>query len=100
MRRLLFAALLFTGLTLGTSVQAHAIDYDEPVVPPQFLMTPPAPVPPAESGTVTLLRLQEEEAPRPVAPVVRAPVGSGGAGYGSSGCDDIGGRALWDWNAC
>jgi hypothetical protein len=100
MWRLLLAALLFAGLTLGTSVQALAIDYDEPFVPPQFLLTQPAPAPPAETGTVTLLRLQEGEAPRPAAPAVSAPVGSGSAGYGSSGCSDIGGRALWNWNAC
>jgi hypothetical protein len=111
MSRLLLEALLFASLMLGTAAPALAIDYQEPFVPPQFLMAQPAPVAPAETSTITLLRLQEGESPRSAVPASPASagaggaamgpaVGSGGAGYGSSGCSDIGGRALWDWNAC
>jgi hypothetical protein len=49
-------AILLSSLALGRSSVALAVDYTEPVVPPQFLIVaPPAPQP-AASGIVRLLR--------------------------------------------
>ncbi|HEY7060720.1 MAG TPA: hypothetical protein VII06_04520 [Chloroflexota bacterium] len=104
MRRLIIALLLVGSGLLSGAHSAWAIDYDEPVVPPQFLMAPAAPAAPAETAGLQLQVLRRESgdvagaqastdtsaATSSIAPV-RNCVGWSG---------DNGGRAMWDWNTC
>src|SRR5215216_500419 len=103
MLRFLLAGLLVSGAVLGSVGPAWALDYEEPVVPPQFLLGSPAVEAPVSLASLRLLVLRSEtpeliqEVPGGVAEagaVVRYPTDSC---RGSSG-DGIGGRALWNWN--
>jgi hypothetical protein len=99
MSRLLFAGLLLAGLAFGFSDRALALDYDEPVLPSQFLIAPAGPVAPPVEGGLTLLR-REANVSRPAAAEPSAPAPARAPAYGGHGCADIGGRAVWNYNQC
>jgi hypothetical protein len=123
MHRLLLAAALGSALALHASSPVAAgptaLDFDDPVVPPQFLLhqSPPTPTILANSGARLLAQGQGSPAPRaiqtPTEPEDESPADSAGLSWlhegapgrvlrvipgsqwgGSDGC------ALWNWNSC
>jgi hypothetical protein len=105
-----------TAAVLGGVQPAAAFDFQDPVVPSQFLMSAPVAAAPSPSGGMRLLAQGEPAASR-VAPGPAAddPPESGSAGAiwphdgapgllriipGSQWSDDRGGCAIWDWASC
>ncbi|HZR99406.1 MAG TPA: hypothetical protein VFE37_11900 [Chloroflexota bacterium] len=100
MSRVFIAALMLGGLTIAAPSGALAFDYEEPVLPNEFLMAPASTVQAPSESSLALLRLQEDGAPRTVTTLASAPQPPARPAYGSSGCADGSGRALWTYNAC
>jgi hypothetical protein len=105
MRRILLAGILLSSIVLGGTGQARALDYEEPIVPPQFLMAPPVTDVPTSNADLRILMLRSENpALINTAPTRAATVGADGA-HPAYPCvpdrdEGIGGRALWNWNIC
>jgi hypothetical protein len=95
MHRFLLAALLLGAAAFGPVAPAWAFDYEEPVVPPQFLAGSPPPRPQVlrlQSTTLPVTGMASTSAavPPSVPPVAHpAPT----VDSDSTGC------ALWNWNA-
>lgn len=120
MLRVLSAAVLCSALTLGSASAAGAVDYPDPVVPPEFLLGgPPAPAPPDNGGARLLsqgMRAAPAGVPLPTASRDDADppeAGSAGASWPREGApgalhfvvnsqwtDGGGGCALRDWTSC
>jgi hypothetical protein len=120
MLRVLLATVLCSGLALSSVSTAGAIDYPDPVVPPEFLLGGQAAPAPADDGGARLLAQGVQPAPAAV-PLPNASrgdadppeAGSAGASWprdGAAGAlhvvvnsqwtDGGGGCALWDWTSC
>jgi hypothetical protein len=108
MLRLLVVALVVGGLTLAGVGPAAALDYEEPIVPAEFLMAAEAPaVVPIQSGAV-FFRLAIGDLDY-AAPAMTGFEGSemnwtrtGGPGQnvwipGDQWAEETGGRTVWNW---
>ena len=105
MLRFLLAGLLLSGAVLDATAPAWAFDYEEPFVPPQFLLGSPAPEAPTRDATPRLLVLRSGNAPFTAEDPTAAAGGEAAARSLVSSCrassgEGISGRALWNWNAC
>ncbi|HZU04566.1 MAG TPA: hypothetical protein VFB73_01190 [Chloroflexota bacterium] len=121
MIRLVLAVALAAGAAFGLAGPTLALDFEPPVVPPEFLLgAPPAPGTPADAARLRLLSQEDGQlAPAPLAPVVsyangpmaNPPTGGlvpgalpGANGFVSvplrQGNAERGGCALWNWNSC
>jgi hypothetical protein len=99
MIRVWLPGILLAGLALGSVGPAAALDYDEPVVPSQFLISPPAPAGQPDAGSLRTLTLREQ--PRAgQAPTTEASPPSRPQGVGRNQWSADGGCALWSWNSC
>jgi hypothetical protein len=116
--RALLAGVLCGGLALGSAGSAAALDYQEPVVPPEFLLGGPPPLAPADGGGARLLTQAAGGLPAAIAgagvPAATEPPEAGSAGVswtrdGAPGTSqfvprsqwsDGGGCAVWNWSSC
>jgi hypothetical protein len=117
--RIFLAGVLCSGLALGSAGSAAALDYQEPVVPPEFLLGGPPPVAPADGGGARLLTQAAGGVPAATAvPGVSTgagdppEAGSAGLSWARDGApgpsqfipgsqwSDGGGCAVWDWTSC
>jgi len=117
--RVLLAGVLCGGLALGSAGSAAALDYQDPVVPPQFLRGGPPPAASADGGGARLLTQAAGGAPAAIA-VAGVPAaasdppeaGSAGLSWTRDGApgtsqfipgnqwSDGGGCAVWNWTSC
>lgn len=99
MKRLALAALLFAGMAVAGPTPTFALDYAEPVVPPELLLGgPPAPpTGPAGPPEVTLqssgVEWTRAGAPGELRYIPRDQFQAGGPG-------GLGGCAVWNWSTC
>ncbi|HZU05900.1 MAG TPA: hypothetical protein VFB73_08000 [Chloroflexota bacterium] len=119
MWRLFLASMLLGGVLLGRAAPALALDYEEPVVPGEFLLGTPLPAPPTAGRTAAAFGLlAQRDAPAqvvlPTSMATTPPVSSEGevawermpepgpSRYlpRNQWVEDPGGCAVWDWTVC
>jgi hypothetical protein len=99
MWRLGQAAILVGAVALGSAAPAAAFDYEEPVVPAELRMTPPAPASNLDDATLRLQLLRQGTGAVQVSPDTASNPGSPPV-VTRGQCGEDTGRALWNWNSC